>query len=155
MLRGLDSRGTSGTDESTIIKVAERESFDGDITVYVNESVSGDARTRQRSVIDELDRLQAAGVLDDTSVIAWQDADVVSYFEEFTDVVGEGDLEPFFEEFADGNAFDLPDVCIAVREVGELTGLYPRTKNGDTQTVEDGLRALCGGDRVENVDRTA
>lgn len=151
MLRGLDVRGKA-TDEQSIIKVADREDFDGDVTVYVNESVTGDARTRQRSVIDEFDRLQAAGVLDDVTVVAWQDADVVAYYEEFVDAVGEPALEPFFDRQGDGDAFELPDVCFAVREDGDLTGLYPRTRNGSEQTVEDGLRALCSGERVENVD---
>lgn len=151
MLRGLDVRGKASDDQS-IIKVADREDFDGEVTVYVNESVSGDARTRQRRVIDEFDRLQAAGVLDDVTVVSWQDADVVSYYEEFADAVGEAKLAPFFERQEDGNAFELPDVCFAVREDGELTGLYPRTRNGTENTVQDGLRALCSGDRVENVD---
>lgn len=150
MLRGLDVRGKA-TDDQSIIKVADREDFDGDVTVYVNESVSGEARTRQRSVIDEFDRLQAAGVIDDVTVVAWQDADVVSYYEEFADAIGEADLEPFFERQGDGNAFELPDVCFAVREDDDLTGLYPRTRNGTDQSVEDGLRALRSGDRVENV----
>jgi hypothetical protein len=39
---------------------------------------------------------------------------------------------------------------VAVRD-DELTGVYPRSKDGSEQRVEDCLRALASGDRVRNV----
>lgn len=151
MLRGLDVRG-GADDEQTIIKVADREPIDAEVTVFVDANASGAAAERQEEVAVELERLEAAGVIDAPSVVTWQDADVGARFEEFRDAVGEASLEPFFEELAEGNALDVPHVCIALREDESLTGLYPRTKDGDDQTVEDCLRALRTGDDPENVE---
>ena len=151
MLRGFDVNEGPKGDEPTIIKVAGRASLDADVTVYVNANVSGGAVDRQERAAEEFRRLESAGVLRDASVVTWQEADALARHREFRDAVGEASLAPFFEELADGNALDVPAVCVAIREEGELTGLYPRVRDGAEQTVEDCLRALASGDRVRNV----
>lgn len=154
MFRGLDARGATD-DEPTIIRVADRDPVDAEVTVFLDANASGVAADRQDDVTAELDRLEAAGVIDDPSVVTWQDADVGARFDEFRDAVGGDSLEPFFEELADGNALDVPHVCVALRTNGSLTGLYPRTTEGDDQTVEDCLRALRTGDDAENVENVS
>ncbi|QLD88885.1 hypothetical protein HWV07_07515 [Natronomonas salina] len=151
MLRGIDARGAAD-DEPTIIRVADRDPVDAEVTVFLDANASGAAADRQDDVTAEFERLEAAGVIDAPSVVTWQDADVGARFNEFRDAVGGGSLDPFFEELADGNALDVPHVCIALRSDGSLTGLYPRTADGDEQTVEDCLRALRTGDHAENVE---
>lgn len=151
MLRGLDSRGTAAAEDSTIIKVADRAPLDAEMTVYVDGNASDDAAERQANVAAEFERLEAAGVLQTVSIVAWQDVDAGVCYEEFREAVGVADLAPFFEELADGNAIDVPHVCVAIRDDDELTGLYPRLNRGTEQTVEDCFRALASGDRVENV----
>ena len=151
MLRGLDTRGAAD-DEPAIIKVADRDPVEAEVTVFLDANASGAAAERQDDVTAALERLEAAGVIDAPSIVTWQDADVGARFDEFQDAVGDTPLEPFFEERADGNALDVPHVCVALRTDGSLTGLYPRTTEGDDQTVEDCLRALRTGDDAENVE---
>jgi len=45
----------------------------------------------------------------------------------------------------------FPPVSVALREAGELTGLYPRWNDGTHESIEDCLNALASGDLVENV----
>ena len=151
MLRGLDTSGGNGDDVSMIIKVAGRTDPEADVTVYLRESVSSAERERQAVVRTEMERLENAGVLDGVTFASWNDVRAGERFDEFVDAVGAGALEPFFDEKADGSAIEVPAVCIAVRADDELTGLYPRRKDGAEQTVGDCVRALCTGDRVENV----
>ena len=165
MLRGLDTWGESD-DDPLIIKAAGREAFDGDVTVYVAESVSPESHERFRAVEDAFDRLEAAEVVDGVTVVTWPteveaptdgpEGEVVATYDEFVDSVGTDALEPFFEtESGDGEyerVVSMPDVCITIRDEGELTGLYPKRDGSATQSVEDCLAALAMGDRVENVD---
>lgn len=152
MLRGLDTRvGPDTDDEPSIIKVAGRANLEGDATIYVDDAASGSDKKRQEKILEEFDRLQAAGVLEATTVVTWQDADAMARYEEFADTAGETSLEPFFETLAEGNALDVPAVCVAIYDDETLTGLYPTTANGVEQHVEDCLRALSSGDCVENV----
>ena len=149
MLRGLDtSRGSD--DVPTMIKVAGRTELAADITVYVRETAASAERERQAVVRKEMDRLESAGVLEDVTVVAWSDVPAGERYAEFVEAVGADALEPSFEERAGGTVVELPAVCVAIRENGELTGLYPQY--GDVeQTVGDCVRALCAGDRVANV----
>lgn len=152
MLRGLDVPGVNGDEDvPTIIKVAGRTELEADVTVYLRESVSSAERERQEVVREEIERLENAGVLESVSFASWNDVRAGDRFEEFVEAVGADAVEPFFEEKAGGNAVEVPAVCIAIRQDGELTGLYPRRKDGTEQTVGDCVRALCSGDRVENV----
>ena len=150
MLRGLDiNEGAAG--DTTIIKVADRASPNADVTVYVDVNATGEPARRQKRVAEEFRRLESAGVVWSASVLSWQDVDAGALYDKFRDAVGEESLAPFFEELAGGNALDVPKVCVAVRDGDELTGVYPRTKDGAEQGVEDCLRALASGDRVRNV----
>lgn len=151
MLRGLDARIGSTDGDPLIIKVAGREPLDATVTVYVDESASGDQRKRRDAVLEEVDRLEAAGVVESIAVRTWQDSDAAACYDEFVAAVGTDGLEPHFEELAGGDAVDVPCLCVAIRDGERLTGLYPRQKNGTDQYVEDCLRALASGDRVENV----
>jgi len=164
MLRGLDTWGESN-DEPMIIKAAGREAFDGDVTIYVAESLSSESHERFRAVRDGFDRLEAAEVIDGVTVVTWpteidaptdgHENEVVATYDEFVESVGTDALEPFFEaETGDDDherVVSMPDICITVRDEGELTGLYPKRDGSTTQSVEDCLAALAMGDRVENV----
>lgn len=150
MLRGLDLREGRG-DPAPAIRVAGRATVDGGVTAFVDASAQ-DADARRERLRTEFDRLERAGVVADTAVKAWQEADATARYEEFVDAVGAAAIEPHFEPKAGGNALAVPPVCIAVRDgEGALTGLYPRREDGDAATVEDGLRALRTGEGVENV----
>jgi len=164
MLRGLDTWGESD-DEPMIIKAAGREAFDGDVTVYVAESLSSESHERFRAVREGFDRLEAAEVVDGVSIVTWPtevdaptdgpENEVVAIYDEFVESVGTDALEPFFEaETGDDDherTVTMPDICITVRDEGELTGLYPKRNGSETQSVEDWLAALAMGDRAENV----
>lgn len=154
MLRGLDVPGVTGGDDDvpTMIKVAGRTELDADVTVYLRDRVESVERERQEVVIEEMDRLQDAGVLDDVAVESWSEIPAGERYGEFADAVGSEALDPFFEPKAtDGGAVEVPAVCIAIREDDELTGLYPMETERTDQTVGDCVRALCAGDRVRNV----
>lgn len=151
MLRGLDTSSANGDDVPMMIKVAGRTELAADVTVYLRESVSGAERERQQVVRAEMERLENAGVLDGVTFASWSEVRAGDRFDEFVEAVGAEALEPFFEEKAGGKAIEVPAVCIALREDGDLTGLYPRRRDGAEQTVGDCVRALCAGDRVENV----
>ena len=150
MLRGLDHR-EAGDDVPMMIKVAGRTELNAAVTVYRREAASSIERERQRIVAEEMGRLEEAGVLESVTVADWSDVRVSDRYDEFVGAVGAGALEPFFQEKADGSAVEVPAVCIAIRDDGELTGLYPRHDGGTEQTVGDCIRALAAGDRVENV----
>lgn len=148
MLRGLDLRGGRG-DPAPAIRVAGRATVDGGVTAFVDASAQ-DADARRERLRTEFDRLERAGVVADTAVETWQEADATARYGEFVDAVGAAAIEPHFEPKPGGNALAVPPVCIAVRDVdGALTGLYPRRDDG--ATVEDGLSALRTGEGVENV----
>jgi len=152
MLRGLDVPGVTGDgDVPTMIKVAGRSELDAELTVYLRDEAASAERERQAVALEEIERLQAAGVLDAVAVEHWRDVPVGDRYAEFADAVGDAALAPYFGPPADGVAGEVPAVCIAVREDGDLVGLYPRRANGTDQTVGDCVRALCAGDRVRNV----
>lgn len=150
MLRGLDVPTGGTAEEPTIVKVAGRARLEASVTVYVDESATGEAADQHLEIFQAIDRLESAGVLTDTAVVSWRDCDVEDVFEEFRAAAG-GSLAPHFESRAGGDAIDVPEICIAIRRDGELTGLYPRRKDRSDQSVEDCIRALCSGDRVENL----
>jgi len=152
MLRGLDVPGGIGDgDVPTLIKVAGRTELDAEVTVYLRDAVASAERERQTAVVEEMDRLAAAGVLDHAAVESWRDVPAGDRYAEFVEAVGAAALDPYFEPTADGDALEVPAACIAIREDGDLTGLYPRQSDGTDQTVLDCVRALCAGDRVRNV----
>lgn len=162
MLRGLDVWGKSDG-EPTIIKAAGREALSGDVTVYVANSLSPESHDRLRSVLDNFDRLEAAEVVDEVRVTRWPEtveaptdgpaAEAIACYDEFVEAVGADALEPYFEERTGEGAHErtveFADICIAIREDGELTGLYPCAD--DDASVEDCLTALAAGKPVENV----
>ena len=151
MLRGLGASSANGGDVPMMIKVAGRTELAADVTVYLRETVSGAERERRQVVRAEMERLENAGVLGGVTFASWGEVRAGDRFDEFVEAVGAEALEPFFEEKAGGEAIGVPAVCVALREDGNLTGLYPRRRDGAQQTVGDCVRALCAGDRVETV----
>lgn len=149
MLRGLDVPTGGTAEEPTIVKVAGRTRLEAGLTVYVDDGATGGEADRQVEILQAIDRLESAGVLTDTEIVAWEDCDAGAVYDEFA-AATEDSLEPHYEE-RDDDSIDVPSVCIVIRCDGELTGLYPRRKNGTEQTVGDCIRALCNGDRVENL----
>lgn len=162
MLRGLDAWGSSDG-EPTIIKAADRDGLDGNVTVYAADSLAPESHDRLRSVLDSLDRLEAAEVVDGVRLTRWPNeihaptdgpaAEALPCYDEFVESVGADALTPHFDERSGAGTHErtveLADICVAIRRDGELTGLYP---NADA-SVEDCLTALAAGTPVENVRR--
>lgn len=166
MLRGLDVR-RGGGDEPMIVKVAGREPLEGRVTLYVRHSVPEAASDRAASVLDGFRRLDDAGVIGDLQTVecpesvadpAEDGTAAVDAYDEFVDAVGWESLDPFFKTQSGTDGTDrvvtFPPVCVAFREDGELTGLYPRWNEGTHESIEDCLNALAVGDCVANVRRT-
>lgn len=149
MLRGLDVPTGGTAEEPTIVKVAGRTRLEAGLTVYVDDGATGAEADRQAEILQAIDRLESAGVLTATDIVAWADCDAGAVYDEFGAATGHR-LAPHYQE-RDDDSIDVPSVCIAIRRDGDLTGLYPRRKNGTDQTVEDCIRALCNDDRVENL----
>ncbi|WP_254839928.1 HTH domain-containing protein [Natronomonas marina] len=164
MLRGLDARGSE--EDPIVVKVADRERLEGTVTAYLRTGVSSVVRDRQSRVRETVERLESSGVVADTEVVGWPerartppDTDVeagaVALYDEFVESVGDEALNPFFEARpgtgGDDRVLELPAICVVYRDDGALTGLYPRWSDGDHHSIEDCLRALCSGDRIENV----
>lgn len=152
MLLGLDVPTGGTAAEPTMVKVAGRAPLEADLTVYLDGTATGSDADRQDDVLHAIDRLTEAGILTDPAIRDWRDCDVDARLAEFRGAVADGAFEPFVEERPDGTGVEMPDVFVAIRRDGELTGLYPRRKGGTDQTVEDCVRALCSGDRVENLE---
>jgi hypothetical protein len=167
MLRGLDAQGTS--EDPIVVKVADREPIEGTVTAYLRTGVASVVRDRQARVRETVERLDEAGVVGDVGVVGWPErarvpadtdteAEAVALYDAFVGAVGVEALSPFFEERpAAGGAdrvLDLPAICVVYRVDGTLSGLYPCWREGDHHSIEDCLRALCSGDRVENVQPT-
>lgn len=163
MLRGLDLRDER--DAPPIVKVEDRAEIHGDVTVYLRSSAPDVARDRQRAVLELIECLEGANVLEDVPIVRWPDRvhtpsdpdseAAVACYDEFVDAVGSGALEPFFEERpATGSTqrvIVFPVICIAIRDRGELTGLYPHWSDGVHHSIERCLDALSAGAPVENV----
>ena len=167
MLRGLDAQGTS--EDPIVVKVADREPLEGTVTAYLRTGVASVVRDRQARVHETVEQLDAAGVVGGVEVVGWPErarapadtdaeAEALALYDSFVDAVGAEALNPFFEERpATGGAdrvLDLPAICVVYRVDGALSGLYPCWREGDHHSIEDCLRALCSGDRVENVQPT-
>ncbi|WP_178918258.1 HTH domain-containing protein [Natronomonas gomsonensis] len=162
MLRGLDMGGKSGG-EPTIIRVADREPLSAELTLYVHETVPDAASDRVSSALDGFELLEQAGVVTDRRVetVSRQptgnEADgsaPAAVYDEFVEAVDWESLDPFFKTRPGSDGADrvtFPPLCVAIRDAGELTGLYPRWNDGTHESIEDCLNALAAGDRVENV----
>lgn len=166
MLRGLDSQGTD--EDPIVVKVADRSRLDGTLSAYLRTGVSTVERERQARVRDTVKQVEAGGIAPATDVVDCPErardpsgtdveADAVALFDEFVEAVGPEPLRPFFEirpgVGAAERVVDLPAICVAYRIDGDLAGLYPRWREGDHESIEDCLRALCSGDRLANVPR--
>lgn len=149
MLRGLDVPTGGTAEEPIIVKVAGRTRLEAGLTIYLDDEATGAEADRQVEILQAIDRLESAGVLTETEIVSWADCDAGAVYDEF-DAATAQSLAPRSRERGD-DSIDVPSVCIAIRRDGELTGLYPRRKHGTEQTVEDCIRALCNGDRVENL----
>lgn len=159
MLRGLDARRTASDYEPTIVKVADRPSVAGQVTVYVDEALSPETHRRLRHVRERFDLFAEAGVAPSPTVVCWpaevahsasdEAGRVVARYEEFREVLDSDALGPFYERTAEG--VSMPDLCVAFRRDGRLSGLYPRVKDGHVQTVDECLTALAAGNDVENI----
>ncbi|MFQ3318667.1 MAG: hypothetical protein ACI80F_000723, partial [Natronomonas sp.] len=145
------------------------EAVDGSVAVYLRTGVSSAVRNRQVRVRETVDRLVEAGVLEDAEVVGWPErarepadtdteAAAVALYDEFVDAAGVRALEPFFEARpatgADDRIVDLPAICIAHREDGVLSALYPYWSDGDHHSIEDCMQALCNGDPIGNVRKS-
>lgn len=166
MLRGLDSEGEDT--DPVVVKVADRTPLSGTVTAYLRTGVTSVVRDRQARVRETVEQVEAAGIVEDVDVVGWPErvrappetdvgADALQLYDEFIDAVEAEPLVPFFEaRQGAGEAdrvVDLPAICVAYRVDGDLAGLYPRWRDGEHHSIEDCMRALCTGDRLENVGR--
>lgn len=161
MLRGLDARVATADYESIIVKVADREVISGSLTVYIDEECPPSTRRRFRKIGERLAFFADAGVCPTPTAVPWStdlafptsEADRVTAarYEEFHEAVGEEGLGPFFERM-ENRRVSMPDLCLAFRRNGRLSGLYPRVADGHVQTVDECLTGLSAGNDVENVD---
>ncbi len=164
MLRGLDSDGGDG--DPVVVKVADRNPLDGAVTAYLRTGVTSVVRERQSRVRETVERAAAAGVVDDADVVGWPErvrapadtdlaADALALYDEFVAAIEAEPLVPFFEARPGAGGadrvVDLPAICVAYRVDGNLAGLYPRWRDGEHDSIEDCLRALCNGDELRNV----
>lgn len=166
MFRGLDTSEAGRADDPVVVKATDRVQLDGELTIYFREAPPDCVRDRQRAVLDVVETLESAGVLESVPVRRWpkrvcdppEDAteSALAAYEEFVDAVGRRALEPFFEEkAATGQAeriIVMPAICVALRTEGSVTGLYPHWDDGTHHSIEDCLNALVGGKAVTNVD---
>lgn len=160
MLRGLDARGATADYEPTIVKVADRAAISGSLTIYVDEVCSPSTRRRLRKIGERLAFFADAGVCPTPTAVPWStdlavptsgaDRVTAARYEEFREAVDEEGLGPFFERTENGQV-SMPDLCLALRRDGRLSGLYPRVADGHVQTVDECLIALAAGNDVENV----
>lgn len=169
MIRGIGSDHERGRPEDApIVKVADRTEIVGELTVYLREAPPEYVRERQQAVLDTIERLEAAAVLDGPTVVSWPkhvrvptdrtDTHAGDAYREFADAVGEAALEPFFDRKpVPGRGEDvlvLPTICIALRTDDGLAGLYPHWNDGTHHSIEDCRRALSVGDAIANVSAT-
>lgn len=124
---------------------------------------------RKEAVVDELAALERAGVIDGTEVQVWGSSvrptgplEGSEYHDRVLDRIGafRGWLERSGArpEFTFGRrevsssitgeqyfVVDLPSVCLAVYDGGELAGVYPHHDGETVVTVADALQRLAGG----------
>jgi hypothetical protein len=127
MLRGLDVSG-GGERNRIPIWVAERPTFE--VTLYVRRDADDDRRAELRA---SLRRLTDAGVVESVSTRP-------------RSASPPPDAPP---DCTRPEAFGL-----AIRRKGTLVGWYPR-READRSSLEAGVRALCTGEGVENVQSTS
>ena len=127
MFRGLDVSGGDERNRVPIL-VADRPTFE--VTLYVRRDADDDRRAELRA---SLRRLTDAGVVGSVRTLP-----------------GSASPPP-----------DAPSDCtrpeafgLAIRREGTLVGWYPR-READRSSLEAGVRALCTGEGVENVQSTS
>ena len=165
MLRGLDRVTGADGGDPVMVKVDGRSALNGELTVYLRESPPSYVHDRQNAVLEVLGALESAGIVRDVPVVRWPEqvrddagaeTPALDTYGAFRDSVGRESLEPFFEEKPaagpDGRVVVLPVICVALRDDGELTGLYPRWENGTHHSIEDCLNALTAGEPIVNVE---
>jgi len=163
VFRGLDA---AGGEADPVVKVADRRTFEGTVSVYLRGGVTAVVADRQTRVRDTGEQVAAAGVVDTVEVVEWPErvrdppesavaADALGLYDEFIDAVDAEPLVPFFETRSGAGSadrvVDLPAISVAYRVDGELAGLYPRWRDGHHDSIEDCLRALCTGERLRNL----
>lgn len=138
-----------------------------ELVVYLRESVRSAAAKRQQAVLDRLDALADAGVVEDVTVRRWpkrvsESSEVLETVRELREAAEERGfrLEPFFQERerAPGvftgrtetvREVVLPVVCVALYRDGDLRRVYPCADDEACYSVDDGLDMLEGA--VETV----
>lgn len=125
-------------------------------------------RDRQRAAIDELDRLEGEGTIDEYDVHLWgaevcleertpgtscdrASAARLLELRQWADAEGvsldgafrRADRAPtYFEDHASGEVVSLPVLALVVYRGDSLQEVYPSTRDGESRSVTDGLRTL-------------
>lgn len=136
------------------------------VELYVRTLAPSGARETQEAIIDRLIDLERAGVVDEIDVTVWGDAvplsgasvhvgagavvaDRIRAFHAWCEN-RRASLEPFFtwsvvDSSLSGEAYRRvvpPHRCLAVYVGDTLREVYPRTIDGEPQSLQDGLRSL-------------
>jgi hypothetical protein len=149
-----------------------QDSIQGELAVELclRSAAPSVARGRQEAVRDRVERLESRGVVDETTVNYWSTRVCVpgsasGPADRCPRVVGEVldaaerhgvSVQPYFRERAASHDADecvlaLPVICLLVRRDGELRGVYPVTRDGERETVTDGLDRLADGADATNL----
>lgn len=156
------------SDPRPLPTVTAETPLEASVTLYLRAGAPTAARDRQANARARVDVLADAGILLDLTVEEWPSKAVVpndgptdlavETYDEFADAAAaraDVHLDPFFEDRPGIGRSDrvvvLPVACVALRRGGELTGLYPCWKDGNHESVEDGLAALETGEEAENL----
>lgn len=126
-------------------------------SVYVRASIPNPVRERVYDQIDRLEALEEGGALDSVQITTWEtgvptddaarfDRPAVAAYERFRTWAARRDrsLAPGFSVRDDADeTLRVPVVCVAIRDDGELSGVYPSERpDGTVETVEDGIDQL-------------
>lgn len=136
------------------------------VELYGRETLPEPAQSRRSTVVDRLESLSAAGVIEEFDVAGWpkrvpcqgppaEARDLYHAFEAWARSEGVG-LDPFFQTRAcysmttgeRGEWIVLPALCLAAYDGEDLVATYPH-RDGDTYHS-----VLSGLDRLENGDST-
>jgi len=136
------------------------------VELYVRSLAPAGTRETQDAIVEQLHALERTGIVDDVDLTVWGNAvcldgasvtlGVGSYIADrvraFHDWCEErrATVDPYFtwsavDSSLTGESYYRvvpPNRCLAIYVGDRLADVYPRTVDGDPQSLEDGLRAL-------------
>ncbi len=136
---------------------------DATLDIFVRSLAPTTGLERQRALVDQLDRMESDGLIDDYNIHVWGDAvsidsalsetatgrgvrSQVAGFQQWA-LAENVSVQPFFERKSQSSSITgdeqtlitLPEITVAEYEGTELVGMAPHQSAGDTVTVQDYL----------------